>query len=116
MLLYFFPSGHVTPRWARWFAWGWGLFAVYGLVATYLDVLSDNFLIIFPLLFAILLVGGYAQVYRYRHADALERQQVRVVVFILVLFVVFFAAFTLIENLSGLGDPKQSGLSGALFY
>ncbi len=116
LLLYLFPSGHVTPRWARWFAWGWGIFAVYGLVATFLDVLSDNFLYIFPLLFAILLVGGYAQVYRYRHAGALERQQVRVVVFSLVLFVAFFIGFTLIANLSGLGDPGRSGLTGALFY
>jgi hypothetical protein len=116
LLLYLFPSGHVTPRWARWFAWGWGIFAVYGLVATFLDVLSDNFLYIFPLLFAILLVGGYAQIYRYRHAGALERQQVRVVVFSLVLFIAFFIGFTLIVNLSGLGDPRQSGLTGALFY
>jgi hypothetical protein len=116
LLLYLFPSGHVTPRWARWFAWGWGIFAVYGLVATFLDVLSDNFDYIFPLLFAILLVGGYAQIYRYRHAGALERQQVRVVVFSLVLFIAFFIGFTLIANLSGLGDPRQSGLTGALFY
>jgi hypothetical protein len=116
LLLYLFPSGHVTPRWARWFAWGWGFFVVYGLVATFFDVLSNNFLFIFPLLFAIMLVGGYAQVYRYRHADALERQQVRVVVFSLVLFVAFFIVFTLIENLSGLGDPARSGLTRALFY
>jgi len=116
LLLYFFPSGYVTPRWARWFALGLGLFIVYGLVATTLDILSDNFLYIFPLLVIILLVGGYAQVYRYRHAGALERQQLRVVVFTLILFVAFFTTFTLIQNLSGLGDPMQSGLSRALFY
>jgi hypothetical protein len=116
LLLYLFPSGHVTPHWTRWFAWIWGLFLVYGLVATILDILTDNFLYIFPLLVALLLVGGYAQIYRYRHAGALERQQVRVVVFTLVLFVGFFTSFTLIENLSGLGDPRQSGLTGALLY
>ncbi len=116
LLLYLFPSGHVTPRWARWFAWAWGLFAVYGLAADILDVLSDNFAYFLPLIFAVLLVGGYSQIYRYRHAGALERQQVKLVVFSLVLFAVFFIIFALVQNFTSLGDPRRGGLTGALLY
>jgi hypothetical protein len=116
LLLYLFPSGHITPRRARWFAWGLGGFAVFGLAATILDKLSDNFVYFFPLLFATLLVGGYAQIYRYRHAGALERQQVKVVVVSLLLFIASFIFFTMIINFTGLGDPNPSNLTVALSY
>jgi hypothetical protein len=87
-LLYLFPSGHVTPRWARWFAWVLGLVIVYGLVFTFLDVLAFRFLI--PFGTAVVVVGGYAQIYRYRRAGALERQQVKWIMFALLLFVAVF--------------------------
>jgi hypothetical protein len=115
-LLYFFPSGHVTPRWTRWFALGWGLISVYGLMTTILDVSLTEFLYVIPILIAVLLVGGYAQIYRYRHAGALERQQIKWVVTALLLMVVLFVLIALLGNLTGLGDPRKSSLTGALIF
>lgn len=114
LLLYLFPSGHVTPRWARWFAWIWGLFAVCGLAVDMLGMLSDNFSSFIPLIVAVLLVGIYAQIYRYRHAGALERQQVKLVVFSLILMATLFISLTLILNFSDLVDPGQSSITVAL--
>jgi hypothetical protein len=114
LLLYFFPSGHVVPRWARWFAWVWILFSVYMFVTDLLGALSENFLIFLPVLISVLLVGGYAQVYRYRHAGALERQQIKLVVFSLVLFAAFFVFFALAINYTGLVDPGQRSPVSAL--
>ncbi len=116
LLPYFFPSGHVIPRWARWFAWGWILFSAYMFVTDVLGVLPENFLLFLPVIFSVLLVGGYAQIYRYRHASALERQQIKLVVFSLVLFATFFVFFALAINYTGLVDPgKRSPVSALAF-
>jgi hypothetical protein len=116
LLFYIFPNGHVTPRWARWFAWGLGLFFAYGWVITYLEIEPTSFLLVMPLIFAVMLVGGYTQVYRYRHAGALERQQIKWVVLALVLLATTFVIFSVLGNLTGLGDPRQSGLTSALIF
>ncbi len=113
-LLYLFPSGHVTPRWARWFAWGLGLVIVYGLVFTFLDILTFRFLI--PFGAAVVGVGGYAQIYRYRRAGALERQQVKWIMFALLLFAAVFIGIPIFEALSGLGDLGESNLTSVLAY
>ena len=115
-LAYFFPSGHITPRWTRWLVYIWGLISVYGLVSTYLDVLTDDFIYFIPVVITVLLVGGYAQVYRYRHAGALEKQQVKWVVTALLLMVLSFILIIFLENFSGLTDPKQSSLKTALLF
>jgi hypothetical protein len=116
LLLYFFPSGHVTPRWAPWFILMFGLFTAYGLVVTVLGLQLFNFIYFLPFLFAILLVGGYAQVYRYRHAGPLERQQVKWVMLALVLMAGSFILIAILKNITGLGDPRQNGLTGALIF
>ncbi len=116
LLLYLFPSGHITPRWARWFAWGWVLFSLYMFVTDILGVLPGNFLLFLPVLFSVLMVGGYAQIYRYRHASALERQQIKLVVFSLVLFATFFVFFALAVNYTGLVDPGKRSPTSALFF
>lgn len=115
-LAYFFPSGHVTPPWARWFVYGWGLVLIYGLVSTALDVLTDEFIYFIPVVIVVLLVGGYAQVYRYRHAAALEKQQIKWVMTALLLMVVLFILIIFVENFTGLTDPKKSSLSTALLF
>jgi hypothetical protein len=116
LLFYIFPNGHVTPRWARWFAWGLGLFLAYGWVITFLEIEATSFLFVMPLIFAVMLVGGYTQVYRYRHAGALERQQIKWVVLALVLLALVFISFSVLGNLTGLGDPRQNGLTSALIF
>jgi hypothetical protein len=116
LLLYFFPSGHIVPRWARWFAWGWILFAIYNFLTDILGVLSDNFLVFLPIIISVLLVGGYAQIYRYRHAAGLERQQIKVVVVSLVTLAGSFILISLTENFTSIGDPRQSGPTAALVY
>jgi hypothetical protein len=116
LLLYLFPSGHIVPRWARWFALGWILFSAFMFVTDILGVLPENFLVILPIIFAVLLVGGYAQIYRYRHAAALERQQIKLVVFALVLFAAFFVFFALAVNFSGLVDPDVLSPVSALVF
>jgi hypothetical protein len=115
-LAYFFPSGHVTPRWARWFLYIWGLVLVYGIASTFLDILTDDFIYFIPLVIAVLLVGGYAQVYRYRHAGALEKQQIKWVVAALLLMVVAFILIIFLENFTGLTDPQKSSLATALLF
>jgi hypothetical protein len=116
LLLYFFPSGHITPRWGRWFAWILVLFAAYGLVVTVVGLQLASFIYFLPFLFAILLVGGYAQIYRYRHAGPLERQQVKWIMLALVLMAGAFILISLLQNFTGLGDPRKSGLTAALIY
>ena len=116
LLLYFFPSGHVTPRWGRWFVLVFGLFAAYGLAVTLLGLQLFSFIYFSPFLFAILLVGGYAQIYRYRHAGPLERQQVKWVMLALVVLAGSFILITVFQNFTGLGDPRQNGLASALIY
>jgi hypothetical protein len=70
----------------------------------YPGVLPEKFLIFLPVIFAVLLVGGYAQIYRYRHAAALERQQVSGGVFVGALRYLFvFLALAI--NFTGLVDP-----------
>jgi hypothetical protein len=113
-LLYLFPSGYITPRWARWFAWGFGLVIVYGLVFTYLDNLIFRFLI--PLGAAVVGVGGYAQIYRYRHVGPLERQQVKWVMFALLLFATVFIGIPIFESVFGRGDLEVGNLTSVLIY
>ena len=116
LLFYIFPNGHVTPRWARWFAWTLGLFSAYGLVTTFLKIEPTSFLFVMPLIFAVMIVGGYTQIYRYRHAGAIERQQIKWVVLALVLFITSYVIIAVLINLSGLGNPLHSGLSTALIF
>lgn len=116
LLLYFFPSGHIVPGWARWFVLGWILFSASVFVTDILGVLPENFLIFLPVLIAVLLVGGYAQIYRYRRAATLERQQIKLVVFSLVFFAAFFVFFALAVNVTGLVNPSERGLVSAFVY
>ena len=113
-LLYLFPSGHITPRWARWFALVLGLFIVYGLVITFLDIRTFRFLI--PFGTALLGIGGYAQIYRYRHSGPLERQQVKWVMFALLLFAAVFIGIPIFKALSGLDDLEGGSLTSVLTY
>ncbi len=108
LLLYFFPSGHITPRWARWFAALLGVFVVYGLVITLLQVEEFSFVIAAPLIVICLLVGGFSQVYRYRHAGPLEKQQVKWVMLALLFYILVFIIMLLLINVVRIADPSAS--------
>ena len=114
LVLYFFPSGHVTPRWARGFAALLGGFILYGLIATAAGFEIFNVWVAFGIIIPILLVGGYAQLYRYRHAGPVERQQVKWVVLALLIYILFFISLALLINVLRIGDPGTSNLSTAL--
>jgi hypothetical protein len=43
LLLYLFPSGHIV-RAGRWLAWAWGLFSLYGFVASIFNTLPEYYL------------------------------------------------------------------------
>jgi hypothetical protein len=114
LLLYFFPSGHITPIWARWFAAALGIFILYGLVITIFEIDVVSLAIAMPIIVVCLLVGGYAQIYRYRHAGALERQQVKWVVLALLAYILFFISLALLINVLRIGDPGIYNLHTAL--
>jgi uncharacterized membrane protein len=114
LLLYFFPSGHVTPRWARWFAALLGVLIVYGLIITILQVEPFSFIYAAPLIVICLLVGGFSQIYRYRHAGPLERQQVKWVMLALLFYILTFITMLLLINVVHIGDPSTSTPSRAL--
>ena len=108
LVLYFFPSGHVTPRWARWFAAILGMLILYGLIITALQVDPFNFIFAAPLIVVCLLVGGFSQIYRYRHAGPLERQQVKWVMLALLFYILTFITMLLLLNVVHIGDPSAS--------
>ena len=114
MVLYFFPSGHVRPRWARWFAGLFGGFIIYGLAATAWNFEIVNVYIGFGIIIPCLLIGGYAQVYRYRHAGLVERQQIKWVVLALLVFVLLFISDVILINVAQVGDPDRSSPAAAL--
>ncbi len=114
MILYFFPSGHVRPRWARWFAGLLGGFIIYGLVATAWNFEKFNVWIGFGIIIPCLLIGGYAQVHRYRYAGLVERQQIKWVVLALLVFVFSFISFAFLINVFQVGNPARSSPSAAL--
>ena len=115
-LLYLFPSGHIIPRWTRWFLYILGFFVAYGLIITIFNIPIANFLYALPFIFTVLIVGAYAQYYRYRHVGQLERQQIKWVVLALILFVIFFIGFALLINVAGLGDSIKFSLTIALIF
>jgi len=115
LLLYFFPSGHVMPRWARWFAAILGILIVYGMVITMFEVEAFSFVFAAPLIVVCLLVGGYAQIYRYRHAGPLEQQQIKWVVLALLAFILSFILQMLLINIIRINDPATSNPTAALF-
>ena len=78
LLLWFFifPDGHFEPRWMRWL--------YLALLATQVwrifqpDVYQRSFPLLIPVIFGGILLS---QVFRYRHASASQRQQIKWVVF-----------------------------------
>lgn len=93
---FIFPDGRFVPRWMRWLyllllgTQVWRIFQP--------DVYQQNFALLIPVIFGGILI---AQVFRYRHAGVIQRQQIKWVVFgisagtvpLLVFFLFYFAIF-----------------------
>ncbi|NTU63826.1 MAG: hypothetical protein HGB05_10600 [Chloroflexi bacterium] len=93
---FIFPDGRFVPRWTRWI---FGLLLAIQVWRIFQpDLYQQNFAMVAPLIFGGVLI---AQIFRYRHADAVQRQQIKWVVFgisagtipMLVFFLFYFAIF-----------------------
>ncbi len=92
-LFYLFPNGRFVPRWTRWF-----LLLSLVLLPMIVSVPADDWhtfaspttWVFASGLAPIMLVGMYAQIYRYRHVSSLsERQQTKWVTFGLIAWMLF---------------------------
>lgn len=91
---FIFPDGHFVPRWTRW------IFFLLLAIQVWRIFQPDVYLQNFPLV-GLTLFGGIliSQVYRYRHAGAAQRQQIKWVVYgivvgvlpLVVFFILYFA-------------------------
>ncbi len=91
---FIFPDGRFVPRWTRWIFFLLLAIQVWRIFQP--DLYEQSFPLIAPLIFGGILM---AQVFRYRHAGAAQRQQIKWVVYgivvgtvpLLIFFVVYFA-------------------------
>ncbi len=113
VLFYLFPDGRFVPRWARWLAVMWGMVALGGYLATLVAPGAVDWLL-FPLLPLMITAFG-SQVYRYlRVADALQRQQTKVVLAAVCVLLVLFPLVSVVNLLYGNNDTGLNGLRWAL--
>ena len=109
VLFYLFPDGRFVPRWARWLAVIWGIFALAGCLATLFAPDLIDWLP-FPLLPLMITAFG-SQVYRYlRVSDALERQQTKVVLAAVCVLLVLFPLVVVVNRLYGINDTGLNAL------
>ncbi len=95
LLFYLFPDGHFVPRWTRYAALVLLLITplfIHVTVAEWLPTPTTRAGVTFGLYFILLVVGMYAQIYRYRRiAGPIERQQTKWAVLGFVLFVLILS-------------------------
>jgi hypothetical protein len=90
IFFYVFPNGHFTPRWTRWLLLGW--LGINIVAAPAADTINAIFTIAtVALVFST--VGS--QVYRFRRADVVQREQTKIVVFTIVPVLVCMFALAL---------------------
>ena len=101
-LLYLFPDGRFVPRWTRWAFVPWIGWFVGGVAYIFLftDYLPDLFWFgQISLTFGVFLLGGAAQIYRYRRVSTpAQRQQTKWVVAGFTLYVFTEVLFTLYND------------------
>jgi hypothetical protein len=109
-LLYLFPDGRFVPRWSRWaFApWvGWLVLGFAYVIATLTEPPTWYWAGVFGLTFALFLLGGAAQIYRYRAvSNQAQRQQTKWVVAGFTVYIaaeVLFTAYNGLQTAGGLG-------------
>lgn len=102
LFAYTAPNGRFIPRWTRWVALFYSVFAlVYttGILKAVIGVQtsdSANFVV----LFTSYAIGGFAQIYRLRHGTPVQSQQLKWIVAGLILALVGFVAVSLVHYVS----------------
>jgi len=103
LLLYLFPDGRFTPGWLRWVPPGALLF-IFTVIPSIEPLSPDGAWTLFLCLtISVFLAGIASQAYRWRRANQLQKQQSRLVVTALVLFIFLFMARLFLSDLSLLG-------------
>ncbi len=120
-LLFLFPDGRFVPRWTRWAFAPWVIWFLLGVVYIFvaLDSLPDLFWqVMVGLIFGTFVLGGVAQLYRYRRVSTrVQRQQTKWVV---AGFAVYISAELLYVFYTGVLQPALGlpvgGLAQAMGY
>jgi len=114
--LFIFPDGHFVPRWMRW------VFFLLLAMQVWRIFQPDVYMQSFPFV-ALSLFGGIllSQVYRYRHTGAAQRQQIKWVVYGLVvgtapLVLFFLLYFTVLSSLPPVTRAILVELVGGLLW
>jgi signal transduction histidine kinase len=97
LFFYLFPDGRFVPRWTAGVAFGYALLDILGSLFSGLSI-GDmiSFLLGLPLLIAVVGIGLYSQIYRYRRISSpAQRQQTKWVVYGVVTAVLIFICLVL---------------------
>lgn len=102
---YVFPDGRFVPRWTRWMVAGWAVLSLPSDFAprSRLDLLTTPAVFV-PLYLGLIATIIGAQIYRYRRANTVQRQQTKWVVAGLAGALGGFAALVTIGNVTGLAQ------------
>jgi signal transduction histidine kinase len=112
LFFYLFPDGQFVPRWTCVVALGYAILTILGSLFPNLP-LNDtiSFLFGLPLLIAVVGIGLFSQIYRYRRVSGtVQRQQTRWVVYGVVAAVLLFICLISLGRII----PHKSGLVGVL--
>jgi hypothetical protein len=94
LLFYAFPNGRFTPRWTRWVIVGWITFRLGAALLPDSILDTDAWMVVSNVAAVLVYLGGViAQIYRYRGATPIERQQTKWVIAAFAVQVVAFASF-----------------------
>jgi hypothetical protein len=112
LFVYLFPDGHFVPRWTRWVALVWiaSQLPRYFFPNWYADPNTWYDWISGPVWLGALVTAIYSQIYRYRHtSSAVQRQQIKWVVFGISAALAGFLGIQLALGTSGADTPTSPG-------
>ncbi len=112
LFFYLFPDGRFVPRWTAGVALGYALLNILGGLFSGLSFNDTvSFLLGLPLLVAVVGIGLFSQIYRYRRiSGTVQRQQTRWIVYGVVAAVLLFICLISLGRVI----PHKPGLAGVL--